>query len=170
MKLKLSAHYIASMGILTALCAVLSLLDSIVSSSVNLIGVRIGLANIAIIICMLKFNVPSAAVLSLMRSGFVFLTRGMTAGVMSLSGGIASFIAAALLIKLAGNSMKFICIISAMLHTIGQIIAACFIISSFKTVYYVLILLPVSIVTGYFTGTIVSIVIKHMKSISYRKE
>ena len=135
--MKSKAKYAAFMGIALALTAVLSFADSCISAAFPIPGIRLGLANIA-----------------LLRSGFVFLTRGASAAVMSLSGGLLAFAAAAVLMIIMKRSCKFSCIIAAMCHTLGQLAAACVLTGSVYTLAYVVVLMPVSIFTGFLTGTV----------------
>ncbi|CDE81662.1 unknown [Ruminococcus sp. CAG:353] len=52
------------------------------------------------------------------------------------------------------RSCKFSCIIAAMCHTLGQLAAACVLTGSVYTLAYVVVLMPVSIFTGFLTGTV----------------
>jgi len=149
------AKYAAFMGIALALTAVLSYADSLFSAALPVAGIRLGLANIVIITVMLRFGAASGLLMSVLRSGFVFITRGMTAAVMSASGGLLSFAASAILLLLLKRSCKFSCIIAALCHTLGQIVAACMLTGSIGTLYYAVLLAPVSIAAGYLTGTVI---------------
>ena len=139
------------MGIALALTAVLSFADSCISAAFPIPGIRLGLANIAI---MIRYGIVSGLLMTLLRSGFVFLTRGASAAVMSLSGGLLAFAAAAVLMIIMKRSCKFSCIIAAMCHTLGQLAAACVLTGSVYTLAYVVVLMPVSIFTGFLTGTV----------------
>ena len=141
------------MGIALALTAVLSFADSCISAAFPIPGIRLGLANIAIIAVMMRYGTVSGLLMTLLRSGFVFLTRGASAAVMSLSGGLLAFAAAVLMIIMK-RSCKFSCIIAAMCHTLGQLAAACVITGSVYTLAYAAVLMPVSIFTGFLTGTV----------------
>ena len=91
--MKSKAKYAAFMGIALALTAVLSFADSCISAAFPIPGIRLGLANIAIIAVMIRYGTVSGLLMTLLRSGFVFLTRGASAAVMSLSGGLLAFAA-----------------------------------------------------------------------------
>ena len=64
------------------------------------------------------------------------------------------FAAAAVLMIIMKRSCKFSCIIAAMCHTLGQLAAACVLTGSVYTLAYVVVLMPVSIFTGFLTGTV----------------
>lgn len=158
-------EYMAVMGIFLALTAALSALDSLISSTLPVMGIRLGLANIPIMVILIKYGIPSGAVLSLMRSFFVFLTRGVTAGMMSLGGGLLSFVCAALLIKALHRSCRFSCIMSAILHIIGQILVSVMYTGSVNTLYYAPLLIPAAAATGMLTGIVTEAVIKSNKNL-----
>ena len=78
-----AARYTAVMGLLFAVSAALNMIESLFSAFLPL-GMRVGLANIVIMAAILCINLPSAALLVLLKSAFVLLARGATAGAMSL--------------------------------------------------------------------------------------
>lgn len=155
----MTSSYIAEMGIALALTAALAYIDSVISASlpamgIPIAGVRLGLANIVILISVIRQGTASAGILSVMRSGFAAMTRGVTAGVMSLGGGTLSFIAAAILIKWGKCSVKFVCIISALCHIAGQMIVSCILMRSIRTLYYTPFLAAAAVITGILTGIV----------------
>lgn len=169
--MNVTAKNVSFIGISLALMTVLGILDTFISSAFPIPGVRIGLSNVVIIIILLKMGLPWGSFMCLLRSGITLLTRGVTAGIMSLSGGILSFAAVYLLLCVLKSSYGFSCIISSLLHIAGQITAACFITGSFFTVYYAPVLMPAAIVTGLLTGAVIeSVIIKLKIPILYRKD
>ncbi len=157
------SYYIAFMGIAIALILALSYFDSIISAAVPVAGFRLGLANTVIIAVLLVRGVGSGLTLSVMRSAFRVLTGGLTAGIMSFAGGIISYIVSAIMLKKTKCSLRFCCIISAIIHTAGQMAAACFLTGTIKTMLYSLILIPVSIATGFMTGVVTEGIVKLKK-------
>ena len=69
--MKSKAKYAAFMGIALALTAVLSFADSCISAAFPIPGIRLGLANIAIIAVMIRYGTVSGLLMTLLRSGFV---------------------------------------------------------------------------------------------------
>lgn len=155
-----AAEYAAVMGISLALVVALSYIDTIISSAVPIPGVRFGLANIVILAVLSRYGIPSAAVLSLLRSGFAGLTRGFTAGMMSLGGGILSFAASVLLICVLGRSYRFSGIIAAVCHIIGQLAVSCILTGSLHTLLYAPVLIPAAVASGFLTGIAAEAVVK----------
>ena len=144
----------AFLGISLALCMVLSWLDSLLSSAMPVPGLRLGLANTVICAILMKYSVKEGFAMSLLRSGFVGLTRGAVSGIMSLCGGMAAFVVTALLISRKRLNVRTVSVLAAAAHTLGQLAAACVIIGTVRVLYYGIFLLPAAVVTGFCTGTI----------------
>ncbi len=156
------AKYTAYMGMMLALTAALSFLDSCISSVFPIPGIRLGLANVAILAVMALYGVPSAAAAAVLRSGFVLLTRGVSAGIMSLSGGIASFIVMTVMLKIFRRSERFSCIIGSVVHVTGQTAAACILTGSIRTMLYTPFIIPAAVVSGLLTGTVYEMLLRYM--------
>lgn len=156
----------AYLGVFSALCITLSWLDSVISAAFPFAGLRLGLANIVITAVILMMDVKSGVAVSLLRSGFVMLTRGVTAGIMSLCGGAAAFAVTALLIGKTRLSLKTISVSAALAHICGQLAAAAVIIGSGRVMYYAFLMLPLSAVTGYLTGVILG----KLRNFSHKEE
>lgn len=144
----------AFLGISLALCIALSWLDSLLSAVMPVPGLRLGLANTVICAVLMKYSVKEGFAMSLLRSGFVSLTRGAVSGVMSLCGGMAAFVVTALLIFQKRLNVRTVCVLAAAAHIVGQLAAACVIMGTVRVLYYGIFLLPAAVVTGFCTGTI----------------
>ena len=94
-----NTRYLTTMGLLLALACGISFLETLLPLPLPL-GVKPGLSSIVVMYVLLFLDAPSAWLLTALKSGFVFLTRGVTAGIMSLSGGIVSLCVMLLLLRL----------------------------------------------------------------------
>ena len=82
---------VALSGLLFALAMALSFMESAITPLLGLIpGVKIGLANIVVMYALFFMGFPQALTLTVLKAFFVALTRGVTAGLLSLSGGLVS--------------------------------------------------------------------------------
>lgn len=144
----------AFLGISLALCIALSWLDSLLSAAMPVPGLRLGLANTVICAVLMKYSVKEGFAMSLLRSGFVSLTRGAVSGVMSLCGGMSAFVVTALLISQKRLNVRTVSVLAAAVHIVGQLAAACVIMGTVRVLYYGIFLLPAAVVTGFCTGTI----------------
>jgi heptaprenyl diphosphate synthase len=80
----------------------------------------------------------------------------------SLSGGLLCLIGMALLNRLLhGKSLWFVSICGAILHNIGQILAAMLVMQTLQVIWYLPFLLLSGCVTGLFTGLVAEAVVRH---------
>ena len=132
----------ALLGVLTAAAIVIAILESFIPS-VGIPGVKLGLANIVILIILYELGIWEAAVVNLLRVLVVSLVRGtfLSMGfLMSLTGCIFSLgimILFYLLIK--KFSIIGVSVISSIFHVTGQILIAMIYLGT----AYIFIYLPV---------------------------
>lgn len=157
-KFSSKARYVAVMGVLLALCAALTSIESAVSAFLP-VGMRIGLANIVILTAAVCVGLPSALVLTVLKAAFVLLTRGITAGGMSLCGGVLAFAVTALLLSKTKAGYTVIGLLSALAHSAGQIALAAVMTGSVYTLYYAPLLALASAAAGIATGTVSGVII-----------
>ncbi len=152
-----SARYTAVMGLLFASSAVLNWIESIFTAALPA-GMRVGLANIVIMAAILTVNLPSAAMLVILKAAFVFLTRGFTAGVMSLCGSLSAFGITAFLFRKTDASYIFISVLGSAAHCGGQILASRVLMGTDAVFAYAPILAVSSVAAGICTGIVLKAV------------
>lgn len=157
-----AASYVSITGILLALAVALTTIESMLSAFLPA-GVRIGLANIVVLCAAECINAPTALLITLLKSVFVLLTRGFTAGVMSLCGGFPAFLITVLLLKKTNSSYIGVSVSGAVLHIFGQLFAACFFTGSAYTLYYAPLLLFTAAASGFFTGAVSGRLVPQLK-------
>lgn len=154
------AKYISYMAILLTLIVVLSIFESTLSALTSLPpGVKLGLANIVTMFALFFLGKKVAFTLTAAKGIFVLITRGATAGILSISGGILSICIIIVLTLIFRDKISYLLlsIVGAVFHNIGQLIALIVILSNNKyTIYY----LPVLIISGLIMGTITGILLK----------
>ena len=149
----------ALLGVLTAAAIVIAILESFIPS-VGIPGVKLGLANIVILIILYELGIWEAAVVNLLRVLVVSLVRGtfLSMGfLMSLTGCLFSLgimILFYLLIK--KFSIIGVSVIGSIFHVTGQILIAMF----FLGTAYIFLYLPVIAISAIITGVFVGIVAK----------
>lgn len=159
-----AARYTAVMGLLFAVSAVLNSIESIFSAFLPA-GVRIGLANIVIMAAILCINLPSAALLVILKAAFVFLARGFSAAAMSLCGGVLAFAATAILFRRTKASYILISVLGAIAHSLGQLTAARFILGTNAIFAYTPVLAIGSTAAGICTGIVLKAVFPQIEKI-----
>lgn len=163
-----AAGYTALMGLLFAVSAALNMIESIFSAFLPA-GVRVGLANIVVMAAILCLNLPSAILLVLLKSFFVFLTRGVTAGAMSLCGGLAAFAVTALLFRKTRASYILISVLGSFAHTLAQLLAARFLMGTNAVFAYAPILAASSLAAGICTGIVLKAVFPRIAEVLNKK-
>lgn len=154
MKEKISVKKIAIIAIFITLALVLSYVDSLIPLAIMVPGIKIGLANIVIILSLYMIGEKETILISTIRvilSSLLFGT--MLTFAYSIAGAILSFIIMVILKKKTTLAMMTISIIGAVSHNIGQIIMAVIIMSTKEIIYY----LPILMITGVISGTIIGI-------------
>ena len=144
-------------AILCALALALSFLESLLPPMPFLPpGAKPGFSNIITMFAAGNIGFSAAMTVALVKGGFAFVTRGFTAGIMSLSGGILSAAAMYLLMRFAKKRLGFIgiSVISALCHNIGQLFAAVFITGTASIMLYAPALAVFGVATGAVTGVI----------------
>lgn len=163
-----AARYVAVMGMLFAATAALNLIESILSAALPA-GMRVGLANIVIMAAILSINLPSAALLVILKAAFVFLTRGFSAGMLSLCGGVFAFAVTALLFRKTNSTYILISVLGSIAHTLGQLLAARVILGTGAIFAYAPILAVSSIAAGVCTGIVLKAVFPQIERILKKK-
>ena len=153
----------ALLGVLTASAIVIAILESFIPS-IGIPGVKMGLANIVILIILYELGIWEAGVVNLLRVLVVSLVRGtfLSMGfLMSLTGAALSFgimVLFSLLIK--KFSIIGVSVIGSVFHVTGQIIIAMIFLGSAYIFLYLPIIAISAIITGVFVGITAKLIIK----------
>lgn len=146
---------IALLGVIASFAAILSYIEAIIAFDIWIPGVKLGLANLAIVIVLYWYGVREALFVNIVRIVIVGLLFGNAFSIMfSLAGALISLIAMAI----AKNTNLFtvigISVSGGVFHNVGQIMVASLVVKSYSIIYYI----PVLIIAGIITGTIIGIV------------
>lgn len=163
--MKTNVRTVTNLGLLFALSVVLSLVEGLVPPLVPSVpGIKLGLANIVTMYCLFYAGWRSACLVTLLKSGFVFLTRGFTAFLMSFAGGLCAVGIMLLLLsfKRLKPSYQMVSVCGAVFHNIGQLGAASLLLGTLVFGYLPVLLLA-GIVMGLITGTLLRIVLPALK-------
>ena len=151
------AKQISLCAILLALALALSYMERFVPLQliIPLPGMKLGLANIVTLLALCLFKNRYALLILICRCvlGSIF-GGGITGLAFSLCGGMLAFGCMALGKKVTRFSIFGVSVLGAAAHNIGQIIIATLIVSNYSVMYYI----PVLMVAGFITGTLIGIV------------
>ncbi len=156
-----AAH--AAFGILLALALLLSYVEVLLPLSIGIPGVKLGLANLASLVCLYLFGIRRAALLSVLRivlTGFLF--GNMAAVLYSLSGAALSLAAAAFTKRSGLFSELGVSVIGAVFHNLGQLIVASLVVQNRGLFWYFPLLLLAGVITGALIGLLTAEILKHL--------
>lgn len=150
---------IAVCGLLGALALVLTLLEGMLPPIPGLPpGARPGLSNIVTMFAAGSLGLPYALAIALIKGVFAFLTRGVTAGLMSLSGGLMSTLAMWIAWKKTRFSLLFTGVCGALAHNAAQLCIAV-LLTGRAALFYIPAMLLLSIVCGLCTGLVLRLLL-----------
>lgn len=149
---------IAEFSIYTALAFIFSYIESLIPLPLPFPGMKLGLANLVIIIVLYKQNFRYAFGLSMLRNLLNALTFGslfsliysLFGSVLSLSG---MFLLKKVRLKTAQNHFSVLSVsaVGGILHNIGQFLAAALLVGFSSILWY----LPVLYLSGFITGILI---------------
>lgn len=175
-KSKSIAQRTALDGILAAVALVLAFFENMLPDVAFLPpGAKLGLSNIALMLCVLVAGIGDGFFIVIIKSGFVFLTRGVSSFLMSISGGLCSFVVLAVIVIISKKINKpfsyiFMSVICAVVHNIGQTMAASIYMSTNLIKAYLPILLVFGVISGIITGIILKTVMPAVIKINFFKD
>ncbi|MEY8319545.1 Gx transporter family protein [Lachnospiraceae bacterium 46-61] len=164
----MSSKKIAYCGLLTTVALLLSYVERMLSIPMIVPGMKLGLANVAVLIALYILDTKTAFSISILRiliSALLF--TGFASFLYSISGALLSFTIMAFCKKINIFSIIAISILGGISHNIGQIIIACIIVENIGLFYYMPFLIILGIVTGFITGIVGDKAVYYIKNNKY---
>ena len=155
---------LTTMAFIIAFAMILSFVESRIPAFVAIPGVKVGLANIAVIFTLYKLGVKQAITVSIIRVLLIAMLFGSAVSLIySISGAVLSLLTMILLKKLTPLSEVAVSVTGGIMHNVGQIVAASFMLSTNVVVYYLPFLLVSGTIAGIVVGIASAILIKRVK-------
>lgn len=159
---------VVHMGMLIALAMVLSFIESQIPAFVAVPGMKLGLANIAIVFALYSLGFREALGVSLIRVVLSAILFGsVVSGLYSAAGAILSLLGMALLRKSGFFGTVGVSVSGAVLHNLGQIGIACFILRTQALVYYLPFLILSAVLSGVVIGIISAVLVERLGGDEY---
>jgi heptaprenyl diphosphate synthase len=138
-----------------ALAMIMSFIESQIPAFVAIPGIKAGLANIAVVFVLYKLGWKEAALVSLIRVFLIGILFGTGVSLLySAAGAVLSLLGMVLLKKTGLFSTVAVSVTGGVLHNIGQIAMACFLLETNVIKYY----LPFLILSGVVAGIVIGLV------------
>lgn len=159
---------VAYFGVFTALALMFSYIETIIPIQFGVPGIKLGLANIMIVIMLYKSSAKEALLLSIVRimlSGFLF--GNLSSILYSIAGGVLSLGIMTLLKKQGGFSVIGVSVAGGVSHNVGQLIVAMLVVETYQVGYYFPVLLVAGVLTGLGIGVASQEVLKRIRNIRF---
>lgn len=146
-------------ALMAALALIFSYIETLFPIPAPIPGVKIGIANLVILIIIYRFNFKIAFAVNVFRiivSSLLF--SGVFAMIYSLAGGILSILFMYMLYKTGKFSIVGVSLIGGVMHNLGQLITASLIMETPSLMSYFSILLFAGIISGVVIGIVAYLV------------
>ena len=155
---------IAQIGVLVSLAMVLSYLESLFPVFLAVPGLRIGLANIAIVFALYHLGFRAALGISVVRVVLSALLFGSVISMSySLCGALISLAMMAILKRSGLFGTVAVSVVGGVSHNLGQIAVACLILQTKAIAYYIPVLILSGVVSGVVIGIVSAVVIARLE-------
>ncbi len=150
-----------------ALCVAVAMILSYVESQLPPLtaipGIKMGLANIAVVFTLYKLGGKEAALISVVRVVLVGLLFGNGASILySLAGAALSLLGMLGLKKTGIFSEVAVSVAGGVLHNAGQIAVACWLLGTNSIAYYLPFLIFSGVISGVLIGLVAAILVKRI--------
>lgn len=170
MRLPISRR-IPFLGILLAFSIMLGYVEGLIPVIIPVPGIKLGLANLPVVICLYLFSPLEALLLTIIKAllnGFLF-GSGSTI-IYSLAGAVLSLFGMFLFKKLRGIHIPVVSATGGIFHNIGQLLVAGFILRSEFVWFYFPILALSGLLTGGLLGVLCGLILPKIKRFLYKGE
>lgn len=152
-----------------ALALIFSYIEAILPVNIGVPGVKLGLANLIIIIALYELDLRYAFFINLIRISLAgLLFTGVFAMLYSLAGGMVSLAVMALLKKTDKFSMIGVSMAGGVAHNFGQLLIASFVVSNIKMFLYFPILVFTGIGAGIGIGIVAYVIDRRLPKMLFR--
>ena len=164
----------AYMGLLLAFALILSYVELLIPFQMGMPGIKLGLANLAVVLCLYLFGWQRALFLTVAKAIFSGLLFGNLFMILySLAGAVISALVMIFLkksnwfhvpvISAAGGVAHSI--LGAIAHNMGQLVVAVKVVETYSVLYYMPVLIAAGLVTGLVIGITAALVLPYLQNI-----
>ena len=155
---------LVTLAVTVSVAMILSFVESRIPAFVAIPGVKVGLANIAVIFALYKMGWREALAVSLVRVALVALLFGSVVSLAySIAGALISLSVMILLRRLGVFTEVAVSVVGGITHNIGQILVAFLLLETEVVFYYLPFLLVSGVIAGIAVGIASSLLVKKIK-------
>lgn len=151
-----------------ALALIFSYIETLIPFQIGIPGVKLGLANLVIVIALYRMPVGEVYLLSGVRvvlTGFLF--GNLMSILYSLAGGILSLTVMRGMKRIRSVSILGVSIAGGVFHNIGQLLAAALMVETYGVFSYLPVLLISGLLTGFVIGLAAGEMLKRIRSLQF---
>lgn len=153
----------AYLGLFAAVAIIFGYVESLIPFFAGIPGIKLGLANLAVLFILETYTWKEAALVSAVRIVVIgFLFGNMFTIIYSLAGAALSLFVMTLMKKSSGFSILGISVAGGVSHNIGQLMVGALIVENTSLLYYAPVLLISGVVTGLLIGLLTKEVTKRI--------
>ena len=144
---------VAMYGMLVALAFLLSYIETWIPFSFGIPGIKLGLANLAVVTALFCMGERQACAVSLVRivlAGFTF--GSLSVMIYSLAGGLLSLFCMIGARRFLGWGMKKVSVAGGIAHNLGQLMAAIAVVKTGALLFYLPALVAAGTAAGFLIG------------------
>ena len=160
MRKTVNVQRLALYGMLIALAMILSYVETLIPVVFPVPGIKLGLANLVVIICLYAFGIRAAAAVSVL---IAFTFGNLAALMFAVGGAVFSIICMLIAMKSDKFSMTGVSIVGGVSHNIGQILVAVSMVENLLVFSYLPYLMMAGLVSGLLIGLLAALIIKRIK-------
>ena len=156
----------AFMGLLLAFALILSYIETLIPFQTGIPGVKLGLANLAVVLSLYLFTWKEAILLTTLKavlSGLMFGNLFMI--IYSLAGALISCMIMILLKKTGGFHVPIVSVAGGVMHNMGQLLVAVFVVETYSIFYYIPVLMIAGLITGLVIGSVAALGLPYIQNI-----
>ena len=155
---------IAACGVLTALALIFSYIEFLVPLPIAIPGIKLGLANIVVLVCLYLLGEKYAFLINCTRIALAALLFGSVfSALYALAGGVVSFAVMALLKRTDAFSACGVSMAGGVFHNLAQLTVAGFLVESAQVFYYFPVLLLSGMATGIGIGILATLILRSVR-------
>ena len=165
----MSAKKVSENGLLLALAIILSYVESLIPVHFMVPGMKLGLANLCILVCLYRYGFKEACVINFLRVLLIGLMfTNMFSFFYSLSGAIFSLLVMGLMKHFDVFNIITISVAGGIFHNVGQLFVCVTFFQNENIMFYGPVLFVSGIVTGTLIGIISAEVLRRVKRQEYK--
>ena len=154
----------AACGVLTALGLIFSYIEFLVPLPLAIPGIKLGLANIVVLVCLYMLGESYAFFINCTRIALAALLFGsLFSALYALAGGVVSFAVMALLKRTGKFSVCGVSMAGGVFHNLAQLTVAGLLVESAQVFYYFPVLLLSGMATGVAIGVFATLILRAIR-------